>query len=45
MSGKMHHAGSQAAEFAGYLECAVHHSFCASVDDPARIPQPAQRKR
>ena len=25
----------QAAEFAGYLECAVHHSICAGMDDPA----------
>ena len=28
----------------GYLECAVHHSLCAGMDDPARLSQPAQRK-
>ena len=38
--GKMHHAQSQAAEFAGHLE----HSFRAGMDDPTRIPQPTQRK-
>ena len=30
----MHHAQSQAAEFAGHLERAVYHSFRAGMDDP-----------
>ena len=34
----MHHARSQAAEFAGHLERAVYHSFRAGMDDPTRIP-------
>ena len=37
-SGKMHHARSQAAEFASHLERAVYHSFRASMDDPTCIP-------
>ena len=29
---------SQAAEFARHLECAVYHSLCTGMDDPARLP-------
>ena len=34
----------ESADFAGYLECAVHHSIRAGMDDPARLPWPAGRE-
>ena len=38
IDGQMHHARSQAAEFAGHLERAVYHSVRAGMDDPTGIP-------